>query len=124
MSDSAPKLGATAPNKALIKRTGDGKFLKGNPPGPGRPAMDAGTREQVKEMFRAASPRAAQVLIEAMEDEDPDRRMRAAQAVLDRFAGKPAQVVISSEGGPVELNTQNVFVALEAVIEKAKKAGG
>jgi hypothetical protein len=74
----------------------------------------------VHEMLKAATPRAAKTLIDALDAERPvvvgrgrdapdeiemvadyELRVKAANAILDRMYGKPAQEIIGAEGGPV-----------------------
>lgn len=59
----------------------------GNPNG--RPVMPP----DVKEALQAGSKRAAERLVELIESDDPRVATVAAQAVLDRLYGKPAQQV-------------------------------
>jgi hypothetical protein len=55
----------------------------------GRPRIPA----EVKELARAASPRAIQRQIELIESKDENVALKATEAVLNRAYGKPAQVV-------------------------------
>jgi hypothetical protein len=72
---------------------------------------------EVKAMLLAATPRAAQVLVEALEAEraivvgvgegayvekvpDIDLRIKAANAIFDRVHGKPTSYVAGEEGSP------------------------
>src|SRR5918994_3965728 len=64
------------------------KFQPGNKFGGRKPIP-----EDVKELARAATPRAIQRQIELMESEDENVALKATNAVLDRAFGKPAQTV-------------------------------
>lgn len=55
----------------------------------GRPKIP----EDVKETLRAATPRAAQVLVELLEARDPKIRLQASSIIMDRVYGKATQQV-------------------------------
>jgi hypothetical protein len=77
---------------------------------------------EVKAMLLAASPKAAERLIEALDAEravvvpggrdaahvemvpDFDMRIKAANAVLDRVFGKATQPITGEDGGPVRFD--------------------
>lgn len=67
-----------------------GRFVKGNKSG-GRPRLP----EELKADFRAAAPRALEVLLDILNDDEAAARdrIRAAEIILDRGYGKPAQAV-------------------------------
>ena len=54
--------------------------------------------EEVKELARAATPRAVNRLIELVESEDENVAFKAASSILDRALGKPAQTVDTNLG--------------------------
>jgi len=64
------------------------KFQRGNKFG-GRKAIP----EDVKEIARAATPRAIQRQIELMESKDENVALKATNSILDRAFGKPAQTL-------------------------------
>lgn len=73
-------------------RDNSGKFVKGVSGNPnGRPAMP----DEVKEMLKAATPRAAQLLIDVIDDtEQPiNLRIDCANKVIERIYGKPNQPI-------------------------------
>lgn len=77
-----------------------GRFKKGMSGNPGgRPKVP----EQVREMLKAATPRAAALLIACIDDENmPIKdRMDAAKTVLDRVYGKPTQPIDGNVNGAV-----------------------
>ncbi len=75
-------------------------FQKGQSGNPGgRPKEDA----EVKALARTAGPEAIEKLLELMRGDDRRTALAAAQALLDRGFGKPAQAITGEEGGPVEL---------------------
>lgn len=75
-------------------------FQKGQSGNPGgRPKEDA----EVKALARTAGPEAIEKLLELMRGDDRRTALAAAQALLDRGFGKPAQAITGDEGGPVEL---------------------
>lgn len=70
----------------------------GNPSG--RPKQDPA----IKEAARAHAERALAVFVANMEDENPAVRHKAAEAILDRAYGKPAQAIAGPDGeGAVEV---------------------
>lgn len=82
----------------------------GNPHG--RPKLPA----ELREMARAASPDALQALIDVMSDKDAPQsaRVSAANSILDRGYGKPAQPIDGDgEGGPVLHNIEVRFIRPE-----------
>src|SRR5215204_1855034 len=54
--------------------------------------------EEVKELARAATPRAVQGQIELMESKDENVALKATSAILDRAYGKPAQTLNTNLG--------------------------
>jgi Family of unknown function (DUF5681) len=67
-----------------------GQFKKGQSGNPGgRPKMP----DELKEAMQRLSDKAVKVLEDAMEGDDPRARILAANSVLDRGYGKPAQTV-------------------------------
>jgi hypothetical protein len=83
------------------KRRGPGRpFQKGSCPNPGgRPKAIA----KVLEFARANGEQAVRVLVEVMNDKSEEGRTRATAAnmLLDRAYGKPAQAITDGEGKPV-----------------------
>jgi hypothetical protein len=72
------------------KRPPGRPFVKGQSGNPGgRPKMP----EELKEAMRGLADKAIRVLSEAMDDDDRRVRVMAANAVLDRAYGKPAQTL-------------------------------
>ncbi|MET3929569.1 HEAT repeat protein [Lysobacter sp. OAE881] len=74
-------------------------FQKGQSGNPGgRPKEDA----EIKALARAAGPEAIDKLLELLRGDDRRTALAAAQALLDRGFGKPAQAITGDEGGPIE----------------------
>ena len=72
------------------RKPNSGQFKPGQSGNPGgRPRMP----DELKEAMRGLAETAVKVLKEAMEGDDPRARIMAANAVLDRGYGKPAQTV-------------------------------
>jgi hypothetical protein len=69
----------------------------GNPTG--RPKEDP----ILKEMARARTAEAFEVVLACLGDEDAKIRLKAAEIVLDRGHGKPPQAHTGPDGGPVEI---------------------
>lgn len=71
----------------------------------------------VREMLEAATPKAVQRLVEALDATmvvhhqgvevghyvDHDKRLRAVEAILNRLYGKPTQTVTGEDGGAVAI---------------------
>lgn len=76
-----------------------GRFLPGNPGG-GRPPIPA----ELRELAQAAAPRAIEIALELMETATNERvRLAAAEVLLDRGYGKPAQAVdVTSAGEQIQ----------------------
>jgi len=76
----------------LIGRKTDGTFQPGNPGG-GRPKMP----DELKKAFQARTQDALNVLVEVMMGGDRNGdRIKAADSILDRAWGKPAQTIDGS----------------------------
>ena len=77
-----------------MPRRGNPQNLKPIPKGVSlNPAGRAKIPEEVKETLRAATPRAAQVLVELLEAKDPKLRLQASSIIMDRVYGKATQQV-------------------------------
>ncbi len=85
----------------MTNPTGKGGFKRGQSGNPGgRPKLPA----DIREAFKAKAPEALEVLIRCLQSDDDRIAMMAAQAILDRGYGKPAQTIdanITEDGGPV-----------------------
>jgi hypothetical protein len=74
-------------------------FQKGQSGNPGgRPKENA----EIKALAQEYGPEAISKLVELMRGDDRRVAQAAAQALLDRGFGKPAQTITGDEGGPVE----------------------
>lgn len=71
-------------------RDGKGRFAAGNKGG-GRKKLP----DDVKEMFRAATPNATRLLIDTMNDTGADLKLRidCAERIIERVYGKPTQPI-------------------------------
>lgn len=72
-----------------------GQFVAGNPGGPGRPRTNA----ELRELFRAKSPRAIAKLFKLMRSQDQEIAFKAAKEWLDRAYGKTRIVAEAGEDG-------------------------
>ena len=75
-----------------VKRDKAGRFLKGGSGNPGgRPKLP----DEAKEIFKAATPRAAAFLAGMIDNEEAsvNLRMDAAKTILDRVYGKSSQPI-------------------------------
>lgn len=73
------------------------KFQKGQSGNPGGRPKEAA---QVKELARKHAPAAIRKLFELMKCGNPRVEVAAAQAVLDRAYGKPAQAIVGDDDAP------------------------
>lgn len=73
------------------ERDKNGRFVKGNKSGNGRPKMP----EDMKQAFRSLAPDCCKVLCEIVNDPSARQadRIKAAEVILDRGFGKPVQAV-------------------------------
>lgn len=76
------------------------KGVSGNPGG--RPKVNP----EVKEIMNAASPKAAQVLVELLDSEKEMMRYYAAQEILNRTQGKPIQAQEINLNGNLDVRGQ------------------
>jgi HEAT repeat protein len=76
------------------------KFVKGQSGNPGGRPKDA---VHVRELARQYTEQAIAVLVDALESDRPDIRVKAAEALLDRGFGKPTQSLEHSgaDGAPL-----------------------
>ena len=82
------------------KTTRGRPFEKGRSGNPGgRPKTD----ERVQKALRAATPKAAETLIELLDANEPKIRIQAANSILDRVCGKPAQRLDVEQSEPVRI---------------------
>lgn len=87
-----------------------GRFEKGVSGNPGgRPKIP----DQVKEMFKAATPAACQLLIDMMKDEaqKPELRVDCANKIIERTYGKPTQPI---DG---DIDAKGLFEVMIKVVE-------
>jgi hypothetical protein len=81
-----------------------GKFTKGTSGNPGgRPKIDP----KVKKILESATVDAAQALVDMLSSGNPQYIIRAAETILDRVYGKPAQSVAID--GEVKNNNKTVI---------------
>lgn len=75
-------------------------FEKGKSGNPGGRPKESG---HIKELARQHAPGAFARILELVASEDQRVALNAAQAVLDRAYGKPAQAIVGEDGGAIEL---------------------
>jgi hypothetical protein len=88
-------------------------FVKGKSGNPGgRPRENS----EIKELARKHGPAAIKRLVELMKGSDPRVAVAAAQALLDRGYGKPAQAIVGGETGdnPLDFVTEIRLVPMVA----------
>ena len=91
-----------ANSKGTVKRGKGRPFEKGQSGNPsGRPKVD----KDVKEMLKAAAPKAAALLIETVNDPEVkiDLRIKCAETVMDRVYGKAVQPIEGNMDNKVEI---------------------
>jgi hypothetical protein len=76
------------------------KFEKGQSGNPGGRPKEV---EEVKALARQHGPAAIAKLAQLMECGSPRTEVAAAQALLDRGYGKPAQAITGEDGGPLKI---------------------
>lgn len=79
-----------------------GRFVKGQSGNPGGRAKGLG---DIRALAQSHAPKAMAVLVAALTDDDPRVRVKAAEALLDRGYGKPAQSITGPDGGPVAIES-------------------
>jgi hypothetical protein len=96
------------------KKTAPGRpFQKGQTGNPGgRPRI----APDVKEALAAASPLAAQRLVQLVKSDDEDVALKASMALLDRVYGKPSQPVEHSGLG--ELTDEQIEARYQALLSQ------
>ena len=69
--------------------------------------------DEVKEMFKAATPAACQLLIDMMEDSEqkPELRVDCANKIIERVYGKPTQ------GIDADIDAKSLFEVMIKVIK-------
>src|SRR5829696_8751205 len=77
--------------------------------------------EEVKELARAATPRAIKRQIELMESKDENVALKATNSILDRALGKPAQTVNTNLG---HKSTFDYSIADLLAIAYGRRIGG
>ena len=93
----------SSPKSSEKKRRGPGRPFKpgqsGNPGG--RPKMS----EDVREMLKAATPKAVRLLVSVMDDDGQKTalRMDAAKTIIERVYGKPLQPIDSTISGGLDV---------------------
>ena len=93
----------SSPKSSEKKRRGPGRPFKpgqsGNPGG--RPKMS----EDVREMLKAATPKAVKLLVSVMDDDGQKAalRMDAAKTIIERVYGKPLQPIDSTISGGLDV---------------------
>lgn len=99
------------------KRRGPGRPFRpgqsGNPSG--RPKMS----EDVREMLKAATPKAVKLLVSVMDDDGQKTalRMDAAKTIIERVYGKPLQPIDSTISGGLDVGLSDVDRQLLAKVE-------
>lgn len=85
-----------------MARNEKGQFVKGTSGNPnGRPQLS----DKVKEMLKAATTEAAQLLIDTMNNPEvkPELRVDCANEILNRVYGKPTQPIDGEVSGGFEI---------------------
>jgi hypothetical protein len=103
------------------RRNERGQLLPGqtsiNPSG--RPPVPLEVRREAHQILAAATPRAAQRLVELLEDQDPRIALAAASTLLDRVLGKAVTPVDQTVN--VSTSIQQAHLAALIEIQKRRK---
>jgi hypothetical protein len=100
-------------------RRGDGRFAKGKSGNPGgRPKEN----EELRLLAQQYTERSIARLAYWMESENPKASVAAANALLDRAWGKPAQAITGKDGGPLDVNVNEVRGAIAGKLDRIARA--
>jgi len=106
-------MSAANSNGSAKKKVGR-PFAKGQSGNPsGRPKVIG----EVRDLAREHTLEAIATLADALKDIDGRVRVAAANALLDRAYGKPAQAITGPGGGPVEMITTDVDLTRLTIAE-------
>lgn len=83
--------------KTEIKRDERGRFVQGNPPGPGRPEGSVSIIGEIKKVFRENPER----FHEYVEEVIADKMLR--RELIQQIDGKPVQPIAGVEGQPLQI---------------------
>jgi len=96
-------------------RRTDGRFEKGKSGNPGGRPKD---NERVKLLCQALTEEAIGTLALWMREGEGKVAVSAATAILDRGWGKPTQAISGPDGGPIDINLNEVRGAVESKLAR------
>jgi hypothetical protein len=85
-----------------------GRFQPGERRVGRKPGVPNKATAAIKELASQYGPEAIEKLVELMRGKDPNVALKAANALLDRAYGKPAQAIVGDPEQPVEHNVAAV----------------
>jgi Family of unknown function (DUF5681) len=100
-------------------RTTGGRFAKGASGNPGGRPKEL---DEVKELARTYTERAIERLAEWMDSKDPKASVAACNSLLDRGWGKSVQAITGKDGGPIDVNLNEVRGAIAGKLDRIAAA--
>lgn len=91
--ENRPEIGKNPPERAALQSAENGRFIPGNPGGPGRPPNVVSPTAAYKQILaeRGAGPLAEVVYNDALTAKNARDRLAAASEITDRVDGKATQ---------------------------------
>lgn len=108
-----------AASEQANNRTSEGRFAKGASGNPGGRPKDS---ERVRELAQAHTDAAIAVLVKWMRSANGKIAVSAATAILDRGWGKATQPITGKDGGPLDVNLNEVRGGIASKLDRIAAA--